>query len=215
MFKKVIYIGENEGNAIYFDTKRNIPLKSSKSKLLNTEKTKNNSKYIIVLLTLLFLFRETIYNLLSGVSFQGEYTYKTVIFLVILSALECFILTMFVHRALYKNMNLTELATEKEFDEAIKSNNIWNMFGNKEVTVGKKVNAWVITLLILVINIGYIFILIDLLGQQIIVSEFFKMALIGGFIPFFMILLIWENNLIRWFNVVEKYQKGKVKINKD
>lgn len=215
MFKKVIYIGENEGNAIYFDTKRNIPLKSSKSKLLNTEKTKNNSKYIIVLLTLLFLFRETIYNLLSGVSFQGEYTYKTVIFLVILSVLECFILTMFVHRALYKNMNLTELATEKEFDEAIKSNNIWNMFGNKEVTVGKKVNAWVITLLILVINIGYIFILIDLLGQQIIVSEFFKMALIGGFIPFFMILLIWENNLIRWFNVVEKYQKGKVKINKD
>ena len=215
MFKKVIYIGENEGNAIYFDTKRNIPLKSSKSKLLNTEKTKNNSKYIIVLLTLLFLFRETIYNFLSGVSFQGEYTYKTVIFLVILSALECFILTMFVHRALYKNMNLTELATEKEFDEAIKSNNIWNMFGNKEVTVGKKVNAWVITLLILVINIGYIFILIDLLGQQIIVSEFFKMALIGGFIPFFMILLIWENNLIRWFNVVEKYQKGKVKINKD
>lgn len=55
MFKKVIYIGENDGNAIYFDTKRNIPLKSPKSKLLNTEKTKNNSKHIIILLTLLFI----------------------------------------------------------------------------------------------------------------------------------------------------------------
>lgn len=81
--------------------------------------------------------------------------------------------------------------------------------------MGKKVNAWVVTLLILVINIGYIFILIDLLGQQIVGSELFKIALIGGFIPFSMILLIWENNLIRWFNVVEKYQKGKIEIRRD
>ncbi len=50
LLKKIIFIGEVNGYAIYFDTENNIPLKSKKSKLLDTEKSRRQLIYIVPLI---------------------------------------------------------------------------------------------------------------------------------------------------------------------
>ena len=44
VFRKIIYIGESEGNTVYFDTELNHPVMATKSLLLSTENSRNNRK---------------------------------------------------------------------------------------------------------------------------------------------------------------------------
>lgn len=57
MFRKIIYIGEFDNQAIYFDIEKQVPLAASKSSLLNTQKSKYSWKYIVCIILILSLIR--------------------------------------------------------------------------------------------------------------------------------------------------------------
>lgn len=125
-------------------------------------------------------------------------------------------LTKLINNALYKNVKTAIPATKKEFSGAIRSNNIWNIFNNKKVTVWKKITAWLLTLLFFLCTIAIIPVTYlineqgNLIGQPI--GSEIIVIILAGILPFCLILFLWENNIIRWLNVVDKYQKKNLKL---
>lgn len=211
ILRKVIYIGDYAGKTIYFDTEKNIPLKATSSHMLNSEKTKNNNKFVIVLI-FLFSIVSCVFALFNiNRIFSGVYTWDTYLFLIVLWAIEFLTCSFILNQAMYKNVKNVELATKTELGNAIRRNNIWNSFGDKKVTFFKKAFWWILTLVVISMNsLFYILFSSDgtLLGHPI-AGEIGGISLFG-FIPFFSYLLLYENNIIRWFKVVEKYQNRKI-----
>ncbi|MBC6310736.1 hypothetical protein HCJ66_14440 [Listeria sp. FSL L7-1582] len=212
--RKIIYIGEADGYIIYFDTKKKYLLKSKKSRWLNNEKTRNNSKYIIFVLATLLLISSLVAFFAKDQLFSGKYTSGILIVLSIIWTFEFLFLTIVTHRVLYRNVKKAEPATKRELGKAIRNNNIWNMFNNKKVTFMKKVFAWILTLVVVCATIGFIISLYLANEQGYFIgfpvgSEIIALSLFGV-LPFLTVFLIWENNLIRWFAVVGKYQNKKL-----
>lgn len=213
-FRKIIYIGESEGKAVYFDTKLNHPVMATKSLLLSTENSRNNGKIIILALFILFSLTG-VTQLFPNMQFLiGHYSFRTIIYFIIIWLLECFVLVALVERALYKNVNAVKLADRNNFKNAIDGNLIWNSFNNKKVTANKKIFAWCFT--IFIVLIGFLapvliltITLFNMFGKPI-GSEIITLSL-AGVVTGVSVILIWQNNLIRWFQVVEKYQARKIK----
>lgn len=213
--KKIIYIVECKDAIIYYDTKNNKPLKAIKSKRSKTKKTRKNYRQICVIVSVIFLIKEL--SILSpfGSSFSGRYTMSTVLFLSLLWTLEFISLTAVVYKVLYKNVEQAVPTNSKEFGYAIKSNDLWNIFNNKKVTIYKKLSMFVLTTVVglLTISIVPMLYMINIQGDFIgtkVGSEIIGICLLGV-MPFLSVLLVWLNNPVRWLNTVEKYQKKKIK----
>ena len=210
-FRKVIYIGESEGQAIYvhIDEPRN-PLAASKSKLLNTDAASGNRKHIILSICALLAVSSIMQFFPETRFFTGVYSYGTLIYFLLIWMLEVILLLVIVERALYKNVALAQPTSKDNFRKAVSSNLFWNNFSDKKVTPGKKLFAWFFTVFMAVIDLaGPISILSMLVLKMMgtpIGSEVFPLSLMG-ILPAVAILLLWQNNMIRWLKAVERYRK--------
>ena len=210
-FRKVIYIGESEGQAIYvhIDEPRN-PLAASKSKLLNTDAASGNRKHIILSICALLAVSSIMQFFPETRFFTGVYSYGTLIYFLLIWMLEVILLLVIVERALYKNVALAQPTSKDNFRKAVNSNLFWNNFSDKKVTPSKKLFAWFFTVFMAVIGLaGPISILSMLVLKMMgtpIGSEVFPLSLMG-ILPAVAILLLWQNNMIRWLKAVERYRK--------
>lgn len=204
-------MGEVNGETIYFDVKKKIPMKSPNSQYIDSKKTEKNYWWISIILISLFIIISSLSIYTKTSVLSARYNYVTLIVILIIWIFEVFFLTKLINNALYKNVRSAVPATKKELGYAIKENNIWSIFNNKKVTIWKKLTAWILTIVVVMCTIAIIPVAYfvnqngELIGHQI-GSEIIVISL-TGILPFSSILLIWENNLIRWLNVVEKYQK--------
>lgn len=214
MVKKRVYIGEAEGNTVYYDYENNIPVSVKKSKLLNNYKTKKNWKYIGFILGMIFLVRGIGFLVPEISFFNNRYTISTIIFLALLWVIECSFFSVITYQVLYKNVNLAQPTNKKILSKAINNNNLWNIFSTKKVTVSKKIGMAILIIVIILLTIGIFPMLYminvqeGLLGNSI-GGEIIPLSLLG-FLPYTSILLVWINNPLRWLNIVEKYQKKKI-----
>ena len=214
-FRKVIYIGESEGQAIYvhIDEPRN-PLSAPKSKLLNTDAARGNRKHIILSICALLAFSSIMQLFPATRFFTGVYSYGTLMYFLLIWLLEIILLLVIVERALYKNVALAQPTSKDNFRKAVNSNLFWNNFSDKKVTPGKKLFAWFFTVFMVVIGlVGPISILSMLVFKMMgtpIGSELFPLSLMG-ILPAVAALLLWQNNMIRWLKAVERYRNSRVK----
>lgn len=215
LFRKLIYIGESEGQAIYIhvDEPRN-PLVAPKSKLLNTDAARGNRKHIILSICALLTFSGIMQLFPATRFFTGVYSYETLMYFLLTWLLEVILLLVIVERALYKNVALAQPTSKENFRRAVNSNLFWNNFSDKKVTPGKKLFAWVFTVFMAVIGlIGPISVLSMLVLKMMgtpIGSELFPLSLMG-ILPAVAALLLWQNNMIRWLKAVERYRNSRVK----
>ena len=153
LFRKVIYIGESEGQAIYvhIDEPRN-PLAAPKSKFLDTEASRGNRKHIIWLICALLTFSGIMQLFPATCFFTGVYSYGTLIYFLLTWLLEAILLLVILERALYKNVALAQPTSKENFRRAVDSNLFWNNFSDKKVTLGKKLIAWVFTVFMAVMG---------------------------------------------------------------
>lgn len=208
MFRKIIYMGKCGEGAVYFDTEQQCPLLAQKSKLLNTEGARRTNRLIVPIIVSASLGGS---SLIFANSFGGYYSESTLIFLIAVWLMECFGLIWLVERALYKNVKEAIPTTRENFRRAVYSNLFWNNFSDKKVTIGKKVWAWIMTgtmLLLsfsplLIIKVGFNM-LSNAIGSEIIGISFI------GIMSAIAFIMIWQNNPIRWLNIVEKYQKRQI-----
>ena len=215
VFRKVIYIGESDGQAIYVhvDEPRN-PIAAPKSKFLDTEASRGNRKHIIWLICALLTFSGIMQLFPATRIFTGVYSYGTLIYFLLTWLLEAILLLVIVERALYKNVALAQPTSKENFRRAVDSNLFWNNFSDKKVTLGKKLIAWVFTVFMAVMGLaGPISILSMLVFKMMetpIGSEIFPLSLMG-ILPAVAVLLLWQNNMIRWLKAVERYRNSRVK----
>ena len=210
-FRKVIYIGESDGQAIYvhIDEPRN-PLSAPKSKLLNTDAARGNRKHIILSMCTLLAVSSIMQFFPETRFFTGVYSYGTLIYFLLIWLLEVILLLVIVEHALYKNVSLAQPTRRANFRKAVNSNLFWNNFSDKKVTPDKKLFAWFFTVFMAVIGLaGPISILSMLVLKMMgtpIGSEVFPLSLMGILLAV-AILLLWQNNMIRWLKAVERYRK--------
>ena len=215
LFRKVIYIGESEGQTIYvhIDEPRN-PLAAPKSKFLDTEASRGNRKHIIWLICALLTFSGIMQLFPATCFFTGVYSYGTLIYFLLTWLLEAILLLVILERALYKNVALAQPTSKENFRRAVDSNLFWNNFSDKKVTLGKKLIAWVFTVFMAVMGlVGPISVISMLVLKMMgtpIGSEVFPLSLMGG-LPAVAVLLLWQNNMIRWLKAVERYRNSRVK----
>lgn len=189
-----------------YNTRTGEILSSEKSKLINTEKAGNYNKYIPLIISLLILFGSLG---ITAISF-GIYNKTILGILVLLWILEFLGMLILVEQALYKHVKIGEITTKKEFLIAANGNLIWNNFGDKKITIGKKIYIWIITsiigasgfLPILIINI-----VVHSFGSPI-KSEIVMYSLMG-IMPAVMVIGIFQNNPIRFIKAVENVRKNK------
>lgn len=208
IFRNTIYIGETDGNIIYFDTKKKRPVKA-KNTLVSNKKT-HNSYLLIAFIIVMLLAMKSISFLTKTPIISLNYTPSILIFLFFLWVLEAVFLTKLINNALYKNVHNVVPATKKEMNAAILTNNIWNVFNNKKITFSKKIISLLLIVLIVFCTLSVIPILYlinqngELIGQSI-GSEFIMLSLLGV-LPSVSILILWENNPFRWLCVVDRYR---------
>ncbi|MFS9098962.1 hypothetical protein [Streptococcus infantis] len=214
-FRKVIYIGESDGQAIYvhIDEPRN-PLAAPKRKFLDTEASRGNRKHIVWLICGLLGFSSIMQLFPATRFFTGVYSYETLMYFLLIWLLEAILLLVIVERALYKNVALAQPTSKENFRRAVDSNLFWNNFSDKKVTLGKKLIAWVFTVFMAVMGlVGPIsvtsMLVLKMMGTPI-GNEVFPLSLMGV-LPAVAVLLLWQNNMIRWLKAVERYRNSRVK----
>ena len=214
-FRKVVYIGESEGQTIYvhIDEPRN-PLAAPKSKFLDTEASRGNRKHIVWLICGLLAFGSIMQLFPATRFFTGVYSYETLMYFLLIWLLEAILLLVIVERALYKNVALAQPTSKENFRRAVDSNLFWNNFSDKKVTLGKKIFAWIFTVFMALMGlIGPILVISILVFNMIgtpIGSEIITLSFMG-ILPAVAVLLLWQNNMVRWLKAVERYRNSRVK----
>ncbi len=213
IFRRYIFMGQSGNDTVYFDTKENTPLKAPKHKFLDVEKAAYQSIFIVPgMFILMFLNRYFLNDLSTDILFS----YGSIAILIFSSVLFAVFLTILIERVLYKNVKVSKPATNDELKRAIYGNGFWVLHHKQRVGFKLKFLMIMVDIIVAFAFLGYIRWIYRLLNQEDLfycnmMFEDIMMFFLCGMMGFALVLLLWINNLVRWLNVVEKYQKRKVK----
>lgn len=140
----------------------------------------------------------------------GEYNKTILIILIVLWVLEFIGMVILLEQTLYKYVKLVVSSTKKEFQIAANGNLFWNNFGDKKITLGKKIWAWIMTTIVVMSGFSPIMIALMITNSigKSIKSEIIGFSMIG-IMPAIMVILIFQNNPIRFLKAVEEVRSNK------
>ena len=206
--RRRVFIGECDGQAVYYDQKTGKALAAPKSRLLNTEKAGETNSFIPDLVILLLAGGPAISGFFS-LKFIGVYNWFSLACIFLFWLMQFFSLVALLERALYKNVRKAQPTTEKVFYYAA-SHNL--MIGEENFDPAKcsatifRIVRWILVLF----NFHSIYVIyscIKSFGQPIETNyEFWGI----GIIWFTMILLYNQNNPVRFVKIMKQYSQGKV-----
>ena len=119
--RRRVFIGECNGQAIYYDQKTGEALAAPKSRLLNTEGARNTNSFIPELVILLLVGGPAISGFFS-LKFIGIYNWFSLACIFLFWLMQFFSLVALLERALYKNVRKAQPTTEKVFYYAASHN---------------------------------------------------------------------------------------------
>ena len=212
--RKIIFIAQSGDEAVYYNTRTREALVPSKSALLNTEGARKTNKAIIPLMLVFALFGGGVG--LAIFSFTSPFRLnERMIPIILLAIFLVFVGSIYMlEKALYKNVRSTVLASEEQFKDAVNGNLFWEGFSDKKATLGK-IFFFLFVILVLLFCLGIVC-LFGIPGMLIPYYEhkWFDLSLlfspIAGVLPAVVVIALFQNNPIRWFLAVRKYEQGKV-----
>ena len=119
--RRRVFIGECNGQAVYYDQKTGEALAAPKSRLLNTEKAGETNVFIPDLVILLLAGGPAISGFFS-LKFIGVYNWFSLACIFLFWLMQFFSLVALLERALYKNVRKAQPTTEKVFYYAASHN---------------------------------------------------------------------------------------------
>ena len=126
----------------------------------------------------------------------------------------CFGFIWMMEVALYKDVKQVQGGSSQQFAKAVDSNLFWENFSEKKATFGKMFIFMIVMLLVfmttIVIFAAAIPGIIDSFNKQETFDIQIFFSLLAGLFPAVTYLLLFQNNPIRWFLAVRKYEQGKV-----
>ena len=119
--RRRVFIGECDGQAVYYDQKTGEALAAPKSGLLNTEGARKTNAYIPELV-ILFMAGEPAVSGFFSLKFVGVYNWFSLACILLFWLMQFFSLVALLERALYKNVRKAQPTTEKVFYYAASHN---------------------------------------------------------------------------------------------
>ena len=212
--RKIIFIGQSGDKAVYYNTRTKEALVADKSVLLNTEGARKSNRAIIPLM-FAFVFLGIVGGLVAIPAFSGfRYSSWMVPPYIVAQFFVCFGFIWMMEEALYKEVKQVQGASSQQFAKAVDSNLFWDNFSDKKATFGKMLAFMIVMLLVfmttIVIFVATIPSIIDSFNKQETFDIQIFFSLLAGLFPAVSYLLLFQNNPIRWFLAVRKYEQGKV-----
>ncbi|ORO74646.1 hypothetical protein [Streptococcus oralis] len=212
--RKIIFIGQSGDKAVYYNTRTKEALVANKSALLNTEGARKSNRAIIPLMFAIVFFG-IIGGLVAIPAFSGfRYSSWMVPPYIVAQFFVCFGFIWMMEEALYKEVKQVQGASSQQFAKAVDSNLFWDNFSDKKATFGKMLAFMIVMLLVfmttIVIFVATIPSIIDSFNKQETFDIQIFFSLLAGLFPAVSYLLLFQNNPIRWFLAVRKYEQGKV-----
>ena len=212
--RKIIFIGQSDDKAVYYNTRTKEALVADKSVLLNTEGARKTNKAIIPLM-LVFIFIGLIGGMVAIPAFSGfRYSSWMVPPYIVAQFFVCFGFIWMMEVALYKEVKQVQGGSSQQFAKAVDSNLFWENFSEKKATFVKMFIFMMVMLLVFMVTIvifaATIPSIIDSFNKQETFDIQIFFSLLAGLFPAVTYLLLFQNNPIRWLLAVRKYEQGKV-----
>ena len=211
--RRRVFIGECDGQAVYYDQQTGEALAAPKSFLLNTEGAYKTKAYIPEMVIFLMAGGPGVFGFFSAMSI-GVYNWTSLTYILLFWLAEFLLLVAILERALYKNVRKAVPTTEKVFYYAV-SHNL--MVRDEHFDPAKasatvyRIVRWILVLMNLY-SIYVIYSYIRLFGQPIETNSDFWGT---GIIWFTMILLYNQNNPVRFVKIMKLYSQGKVRFKEE
>lgn len=217
--RKIIFIGQSGDKAVYYNTRTKEALVADKSVLLNTEGARKTNNAIIPLM-FAFVFLGIIGGLVAIPAFSGfQYSSWMVPPYIVAQFFVCFGFIWMMEEALYKEVKQVQGASSQQFEKAVYSNLLWENFSEKKATFAKMLAFMIVMLLVfmttIVIFAAAIPGTIDSFNKQEAFDIQIFFSPLAGLFPALLYLFLFQNNPIRWFLAVRKYEQGKVIFNEE
>jgi len=210
--RRRVFIGECDGQAVYYDQKTREALAAPKSRLLNTEKAGDTNAFIPDLVILLLAGGPAISGFFS-LKFIGVYNWFSLACIFLFWLMQFFSLVALLERALYKNVRKAQPTTEKVFYYAA-SHNLFvkNQFDPRQLSALPFRFARFAVNIVSIFYFLYFLTLPLKFGQPI--NESYGLWLAG--LLFFSIFLLYnQNNPVRFVKIMRLYSQGKVRFKEE
>ena len=210
--RRRVFIGECNGQAVYYDQKTGEALAAPKSRLLNTEKAGDTNSFIPDLVILLLAGGPAISGFFS-LKFIGVYNWFSLACIFLFWLMQFFSLVALLERALYKNVRKAQPTTEKVFYYAAAHNLlVKNQFDPRQLgTLAFRFVRFAVN----IVSIYYFLYFLTLplkFGQPI--NEGYGLWFAG--LLFFVIFLMYnQNNPVRFVKIMRLYSQEKVRFKEE
>ena len=211
--RRRVFIGECDGQAVYYDQKTGEALAAPKSRLLNTEKAGDTNSFIPDLVILLLAGGPAISGFFS-LKFIGVYNWFSLACIFLFWLMQFFSLVALLERALYKNVRKAQPTTEKVFYYAASHNLMVGEDNFDPAKLSTKIFR-IVRFLIVATNIYLLYIFYNYtqkFGQEIELGYEFWVA---GLVIFALVLVYNQNNPVRFVKIMRLYSQGKVRFKKE
>ena len=211
--RRRVFIGECDGQAVYYDQKTGEALATPKSRLLNTEKAGDTNAFIPQLVILLLAGGPAISGFFS-LKFIGVYNWFSLACIFLFWLMQFFSLVALLERALYKNVRKAQPTTEKAFYYAA-SHNLFvkNQFDPRQLSALPFRFARFAVNIVSIFYFLY-FLTLPLKFGQPIGDESYGLWLAG--LLFFSVFLLYnQNNPVRFVKIMGLYSQGKIRFKEE
>lgn len=214
--RKIIYIGQGSLQSVYYNTRTREALTTESSTVSDTDGaiSSKKSKWPWVLL-FAFLLVAVISIWIRSLIAPFRLS-EWMIPIHLAAILFVFIGSVYgFEKLFYSGAKSLVPASEDQFKDAVESSTFWRKSPDKEPTVDKIILYLFVILVLLFVFVIVVFFAIPATFIPYYEQEWFEpsmfMVPIGAtIVPISVVLLLFQNNPIRWLLAVRKYKQGKV-----
>lgn len=214
--RKIIYIGQGNQQSVYYNTKTREALATEYSNLPDSEGAISSKKskwpwvlfFAFLLVAIISIWIRSLIAPFRLSEWMIPIHLATILFVFIGSVYG-------FEKLFYSGAKSLVPASEEQFKEAVESSKFWKKSPDKEPTVDKIILYLFVILVLLFVFVIVVFFAIPGTFIPYYEHEWFEpsmfMVPIGAtIVPISVVLLLFQNNPIRWLLAVRKYKQGKV-----
>ena len=214
--RKIIYIGQGSLQSIYYNTRTREALTTESSTVSDTDGAISSKKskwpwllfFAFLLVAVISIWIRSLIAPFRLSEWMIPIHLAAILFVFIGSVYG-------FEKLFYSGAKSLVPASEEQFKEAVERSTFWRKSPDKEPTVGKIILYLFVILVLLFVFVIVVFFAIPATFIPYYEQEWFEpsmfMVPIGAtIVPISVVLLLFQNNPIRWLLAVRKYKQGKV-----
>ena len=214
--RKIIYIGQGCQQSVYYNTKTREALTTQSSTVSDTEGAISSKKskwpwvvfFAFLLVAIIGIWIRSLLAPFRLSEWMAPIHLAAILFVFIGSVYG-------FEKLFYSGAKSLVPASEEQFKDAVESSTFWRKSPDKEPTVDKIIlYLFVILVLLFVFVIVVFFVIpgtfIPFYEQEWFEPSMFMVPIGATIVPISVVLLLFQNNPIRWLLAVRKYKQGKV-----